>query len=128
MQDDSPSFGDEKVRFGREQNSLANQRTRFSAERTLSAWMRTGLASVGGGFAILRLLVFENVTHRLLADVIGEILLFWGIVIFIFALRDYHKTCIRLNRLESGSNQLWITITALIFTVVSLLLFFVTLT
>lgn len=32
------------------QEELASERTLLAAERTFSAWIRTGLAALGGGF------------------------------------------------------------------------------
>ncbi len=116
----------ERVALAKERNLLAGERTRLSAERTLSAWMRTGLASVGGGFAIIRLLEFQNVTHRVMANAVGEVLIIWGIIIFILALIDYRESCKKVEH-TNKRNQGWITITILIFIMVSLFLFYVTL-
>lgn len=110
-----------------EQIILANERTRFAAERTVSAWMRTGLASVGCGFAITRLIVFQTFNHQLIANAIGEILIVWGIFIFFFSLKDYKASCKKLKNAES-KNEWWITTTIVLFIVVSLFLFLLTLT
>ena len=119
---------DIRVDLARDRNLLAIERTRLSAERTVSAWMRTGLASVGGGFAIIRLLAFETVTHRIMAHAVGEILIIGGMFILIFALRDYRKGIANIKATVRKTNQLFITITTCIFVLVSLFLFFVTIT
>lgn len=76
--------------LARERNSLAN-------ERTFLAWLRTGIGGIGGGVAIIRLLDFQNATHRLIADWTGYVLIFWGIVIIILALLDYRNRRNHLN-------------------------------
>lgn len=117
----------EGIELARERNLLATERTRLAAERTVSSWMRTGLASVGGGFAIIRLIVFQNFTHRLMAHGIGEILIMLGIFIFVFSLKDYRKTSRKLE-LVTGKKEWLVDTTMYIFILVSLFLFFVTLT
>lgn len=119
---------DENLRVGlaKDRNLLAKERTRFSAERTISSWLRTSLASVGGGFAIVRLLPFELVSHRIMANVIGEILIIWGTIILILSLVDYRRTCKKLEHTINKTNELWVTITVFVFILVSLFLFIVT--
>lgn len=71
-------------------DQLAQERTLLAGERTFSAWLRTTLASMAGGIAILRLINFKTDTHRIVAHIIGEILILWGcIVIF------YHRLIIK---------------------------------
>lgn len=119
----------ERVELAKQRNQLAFERTRLSAERTVSSWIRTGLASAGGGFAIIRLLVFQNVSHRVLANIIGEILIVWGILIMIFALFDFRNSSKKFESIGSNKrNEWWITITMFIFILVSLFLLIVTLT
>lgn len=113
------------VEQGSERDILARERTRYAAERTLSAWIRTGLASVGGGFAMIRFLVFENAQHRMMAKVIGEVLIIWGICIMIFALYDYKANVEKLGGFLSKRHRWWVTATISIFVVVSLFLLFI---
>lgn len=111
----------------KDQTILAGERTRFAAERTISAWMRTGLASVGGGFAIVHLLDFSSVHHKIIANIVGELLIVWGICIFIFSLRDYKASCVKiLSTIDKG--EWWVTVTTVIFMFVSLLLLYVAIT
>lgn len=117
---------DESLSLAKERTFLAVERTRFSAERTLSSWVRTGLTSVGGGFAIIRLIVFQAISHRIIAHIIGEILIIWGIVILIFSLISYKRFCKKIKQEAIKTNELWITTTVIVFVLVSLFLFFAT--
>lgn len=112
--------------LAKERNLLASERTRFAAERTISSWIRTGLAMVGAGFAIIRFIYFQADTHKLMAKVLGEVMITWGIVVLILSWIDYMKTCKILKSTVHRSNELWIGITVLVFTLVSLFLFIVT--
>ncbi len=71
---------------------LAEERTLLAAERTFSAWLRTALAAIAGGIAILRLISFKSDTHRTIAHVIGEMLILWGILLIVMSSIDYKKT------------------------------------
>lgn len=90
--------GDPAIYLAKERNVLASERTWLAAERTFSAWMRTGLAGVGGGLGVIHFLFFENPTNKFLADLVGELLILWGIAIFIFAYISYSRFCKRLER------------------------------
>jgi putative membrane protein len=76
--------------------SLAEERTLLALERTFSAWLRTALAAMGGGLAILRLLSFKSETHKIIAHIIGEILILWGCLLIILSSADYKKMCATL--------------------------------
>ncbi len=75
-----------------ERNALAKERTQLAAERTFLSWIRTGLTSVGIGIAVARFVIFHNVFHQNLAHFIGQLLILWGIGIFVFALFSYRRT------------------------------------
>ena len=92
-----PNLADENTQLARERTLLANERTRLAAERTFSAWIRTGLTAIGGGFAVMRLLSFKTVDHQLLAQLIGRFLIVWGIVVFVFAIFSYLRSCKKLE-------------------------------
>ncbi len=54
--------------------------------------------ALGGGLAVARALVFNSQVHKVLAHVIGGLLVIWGAGVFIYAIiryhppaRDYHK-------------------------------------
>ena len=54
---------------------LAEERTLLASERTYSAWIRTALAAMAGGIAVLRLITFKSDTHQIVAHIMGEYLL-----------------------------------------------------
>lgn len=113
--------------FAEERTQMAEERTRLAAERTLSAWIRTGLAGVGGGMAIIHFLYFENVYHRLAARIMGQFLILWGGMLFIYALYGYHRVVKELGR-AIGPSKMWImalmTISLTIFAMVFFLFSF----
>ncbi len=80
---------------------LAEERTLLAAERTFSAWLRTALAAMAGGLAILRLIVFRTEFHKIVAYIIGETLILWGCLIIILSSIDYNKT---RNKLTLAKN------------------------
>ena len=85
---------------------LASERTLLAAERTFSAWIRTGLTAIGGGLAVARVLVFKSHAHELLAHAIGGLLVVWGASVFIHAILSYHHTCKRLSQEGVSRNSL----------------------
>lgn len=71
--------------------ALASERTLLAAERTFLAWLRTGMAGLGGGILVTRLLVFENYSHWVAAQIVGHCLMLWGMGLFIYALVGYNR-------------------------------------
>lgn len=90
---------DPRTFLAKERNMMATERTWLAAERTFSAWMRTGLAGVGGGLGVIHFLYFEHPINKLAADIVGELLILWGMAIFVFAYISYSRFCKRLERL-----------------------------
>ena len=82
-------------------NLLAEERPLLAAERTFSAWLRTALAAMAGGVAILRLINFKTEFHTIIAHIIGETLILWGCLLIIFSVIDYKKT---RNKLINAKN------------------------
>ncbi len=84
-------------------------RTFFAAERTLLAWIRTGLALMGFGFVVARFGLFLRelaalpgkppLPHTGVSLGIGTVLVLFGVVVT-FAAAIKHQDTIR--RLESG--------------------------
>lgn len=70
---------------------LAKERTLLASERTYSAWIRTALAAMAGGLAIVRLISFKSETHRIVAHIMGETLILWGCMLIVLASHDYRK-------------------------------------
>lgn len=109
-------------------NLLAEERTLLAAERTFSAWLRTALAAIAGGLAILRLISFKTETHRMIAHIIGEILIVWGIMLIILSSIDYNKLRDKLMMAKSyKSSHLGFIIIVVPLLIISLLLIWVTL-
>lgn len=84
-------------------------RTFFAAERTLLAWIRTGLAMMGFGFVVARFGLFLRELAALpgrppvpqsgVSLVIGTMLVLFGVVITIAAAFKHQET---VRRLETG--------------------------
>lgn len=91
-------------------------RIRFAAERTLLAWLRTGLALMGFGFVVARFGLF---LHELAlarqtpasshgwSQGIGTALVALGVVMTLFAALEHWQTIGRLNRGESYVAPRW---------------------
>ncbi len=104
-------------------NALAEDRTLLAAERTFSAWLRTALAAMAGGIAILRLIAFKTETHKIIGHIIGEILILWACGLVIFSSIDYKKTCSKLTVAKNSKSSPLIFFTIVLpLLVVSLLL------
>jgi len=107
---------------------LASERTLLAAERTFSAWIRTGLASLGGGLAIARSLIFKSYVEQEMARVIGALLVIWGSGVFVYAIIRYHRACARLSQESLSRSSLGVTIlmTAVLL-IVAAMVFWITL-
>jgi len=107
---------------------LAEERTLLAAERTFSAWLRTALAAMGGGLAILRFISFKSEFHKTIANIIGETLLVWGCALIILSSIDYKKTRNTLIIAKNyKSSQLGFLIIVVPLLLISALLIWVTL-
>ncbi len=80
---------------------LALQRTLMAAERTYSAWVRTGLACIGGGFAIGKAFLSLEAGHRATAVHAGRMMILLGMLLFLYALGSYYHACRRLRGRET---------------------------
>ncbi len=88
----------ESLSLAKQRTDLASERTQMAAERTFSAWIRTGLAGVGGGLAIAHFLIFRNPLHKMASVILAELLILWGVGIFIFSYVSYLQFCRRLEQ------------------------------
>lgn len=106
---------------------LAEERTLLAAERTFSAWLRTAIAAMAGGLAILRLISFKSESHRILAHIIGETLIFWGLILVVLSSIDYKKTYNKLTKAKNyKSSSVGFFVIVIPLLVMSALLIFVT--
>lgn len=103
---------EERTELAKKRTDYAAQRNEMAAERTFSAWVRTGLAGVGGGVALLRFMTFSNPENVRISKVAGEMLLLWGMLVIIFGLVSYYRTCWRIG-LERVDKTLMAGVTAI---------------
>lgn len=92
-------------------------RVRFAAERTLLAWVRTGLALMGFGFVVARFGLFlheiaaarqETPAHRYgLTLWIGTALVVLGIAVVLLAAAQHWRILQRLDRREAYVAPRW---------------------
>jgi putative membrane protein len=93
----------------RAERNPADPRVYFAAERTLLAWVRTGLAMMGFGFVVARFGLFlrEIAATNALAParqhavslVVGTALVMLGVLVNLFAAAAHWRT---IRRLEQG--------------------------
>ncbi len=95
---------------------IEDPRIRFAAERTLLAWLRTGLALMGFGFLVARFGIFlrEIATARQATPSspggsleIGTALVALGVAITLFAAWEHWQIVGRLNRGEAYIAPRW---------------------
>jgi len=110
------------------EQSMAQERTLLASERTFSAWIRTALAAMAGGLAILRLVIFKTDLHRIIGHIIGETLIVWGCLLILLASLDYKK--MRDSLMISNhykSSQIGLIIISVPLVIISILLIWITL-
>jgi putative membrane protein len=98
-------------------NTPEDPRTRFAAERTLLAWVRTGLALMGFGFVLARFTLFlrevaalgkvSTGDHRGASLWIGIALVLLGVCITLLAAFQHWQILQRLNRGEAYVPPRW---------------------
>ena len=84
--------------LAQQRTEWALERTRLSNERTLIAWLRTGLALVGFGAIVPR--VLERVETEWLVNLIAVLFVVIGTVIVAVGVRDYRHMTARLEAAE----------------------------
>lgn len=108
---------------------MAQLRTLLAAERTYAAWLRTGLACIGGGLAVIKLFLFRIPIHQTIAHITGQVLIVVGGLTFIFAAWNYQRTCAMMG-MEGKSNIPSLRLTSILITlgllVISVMVFWLT--
>lgn len=84
---------------------LAFQRSLLSEQRTYSAWIRTGLAAIVLGFAVVKFLAQAG--PKWLVYVVGGILISIGILIQVLSFWNYYGIVRRLKRKRIPGLPLW---------------------
>ncbi len=105
---------------GEKRTDWAERRTALAAERTFAAWGRTGLACIGGGLAVTRLLGDLEPRWALRTLALGLMAL--GAMTLLFGLRTYRKSARDLE--SSGEHTLsvwWIGAFAAVLTLLAVI-------
>jgi putative membrane protein len=92
-------------------------RVRFAAERTLLAWVRTGLALMGFGFVVARFGLFlheldltrQTPTQQStgVSQSLGVALVTLGVSVLLLSARQHHRILRRLARGQPLEQTLW---------------------
>jgi putative membrane protein len=110
------STGSEETGNSGPSDGNPDPRMRFAAERTLLAWLRTGLALMGFGFVVARFWIFLSelaAAHQASTSPhgwslgIGTALVALGVVMTLFAALEHWQIISRLNRGEPYVAPRW---------------------
>lgn len=119
---------DVQLALAKMRTRMSSERSQLANERTFLSWIRTGLAGVGGGVAIVRLLTFQSETHQFVAEIVGFILVIWGMAIFVLSFLDYQKSAERLDGGNRIVGSIWtvsiLVLTLMVLSVLLLLIIF----
>lgn len=111
-----------------ERTALSTERTLLAAERTFFSLIRTALSALAGGVAIIRLIAFRTLLHKIIAYGIGETLILWACALMIMAYRDYtkiHRQLVVHKKNARGHYRFFLLLAPLL--MISILLIWVTL-
>jgi putative membrane protein len=76
--------------LAKERTHESHERTGLALERTLAAWLRTGLTMMGVGLGVAKLL-HDSSTHWLV-HLLGVILIIGGGIVFLLGYHTYHRS------------------------------------
>lgn len=76
--------------LARERTHESHERTGLALERTLAAWLRTGLTMIGVGLGVAKLL--HDGTAHWLVHFLGIILIVGGGIVFALGYHTYHRS------------------------------------
>ncbi len=96
----------ELEKLAQENNKVARQRALLDSERTFSAWLRTGLASVIAGFGVS--IFMASGTHSWLAPLVASIFILTGSVVYVLAFWSYQEAYKELRAEDFSRMSLWI--------------------
>jgi len=99
-------YAEERTELAQERTSRARFRTMLANERNFSAWLRSGLASIGVGLAVAELL--RNTGGSLLARIFGVILVVLGLTMSAVAFWRYQTMTDILKREHSPVMPVWV--------------------
>jgi putative membrane protein len=90
------------TRKDRSSDGLACRRTQMAADRTLLAWVRTGMSFISFGFTLYKILdaagkAVPSAVSLLKVRPLGMLLLFMGTVPLAVAMIEYYKTTLDLG-------------------------------
>ena len=77
-------------KFSSELSHESHERTGLAEERTLAAWLRTGLTMIGVGLGVAKLL--PDLTLLWLAHLLGIVLITGGGVVFLLGYHTYRRS------------------------------------
>ena len=81
--------------LAQQRTEWAFERTQMANQRTLVAWLRTGLALVGFGSVIPRLL--DNIETEWLVNLVAMIFVFCGTMVLFSSVRNYRQMASKLE-------------------------------
>ncbi|HSQ22062.1 MAG TPA: DUF202 domain-containing protein [Coriobacteriia bacterium] len=96
----------ERLEFAR--TDWALQRTLWSAERTLNSWLRTAMAAVVAGLAIVQFV--QPAQYGWMATSVGGVFVAAGVAMYVYGLWRYHTELSRLRREGLEATPPWVMI------------------
>jgi uncharacterized membrane protein YidH (DUF202 family) len=96
----------ERLEFAR--TDWALQRTLWSAERTLNSWLRTAMAAVVAGLAIVQFIAPAQ--DAWITTSVGGVFVAAGVAMYVYGLWRYHTELSRLRREGLEATPAWVMI------------------